>query len=342
MNVFVTGGRGFLGRHVVESLRSRGIPVREIGRQEGDLRDPAAATHLLAGADTIVHRAADVGGVGYLKSCPGRAFHDNFRLGLNVVKAACEHRVRRLVLAGSPCSYSGDVPLPLREESLGDGVPSGDTGTYGYAKMATSLAAKDWCGMHGIDTVTVIPSNLYGPGDRFEQDRGHVVAALLRKALLARASGRPTFDVWGDGSATRDFVYVTDVAEAIASIAVSETGFDGEIFNLGSGRETAIGEIAEVIARECGPKLRPKFLADSPVGYTRRVMSIEKAAAAIGYQAATGLEAGIRTTVRWLSHNGFVDAWMAEQTAGATPRMPRPSRVALPASGRTVSRSRAA
>lgn len=342
MRVFVTGARGFLGRHVVESLRSRGVAVRELGRQEGDLRDPAVAAHLLAGADTIVHLAADVGGVGYLKSCPGRAFHDNFRLGLNVIRAASEHRVRRLVLAGSPCSYSGDVPLPLREEFLDDGVPSGDTGTYGYAKMATSLAAKDWCGMHGVDTVTVIPSNLYGPGDRFEQDRGHVVAALLRKALVARASGEKSFDVWGDGSATRDFVYVTDVAEGIASIAISEDNFDGEIFNLGSGRETPIREIAEVISRECGPNLRPEFLADKPVGYTRRVMSVEKAAAAIGYRAATGLEEGIRTTVRWLTHNAFVDAWMAEETGARKARRPRPSKVATPTAGRSLSRSRAA
>ena len=341
MKVFVTGARGFLGRHVVESLRSRGVAVRELGRPEGDLRDPAIASHLLAGADTIVHLAADVGGVGYLKSCPGRAFHDNFRLGLNVIKAACEHRVKRLILAGSPCAYSGDVPLPLREEFLDDGVPSGDTGTYGYAKMATSLAAKEWCGMHGVDTVTVIPSNLYGPGDRFEQDRGHVVAALLRKALLARAAGRPSFDVWGDGSATRDFVYVTDVAEGIASVVVSDDSFDGEIFNLGSGRETSIHEIAGVIARECGPNLWPEFLADKPVGYTRRVMSIEKAAAAIGYHAATGLEEGIRTTVRWLSHNGFVDAWLAEAPAGRKARRPRPSKVADPVGDR-LSRSRAA
>ena len=341
MKVYVTGARGFLGRHVVESLRSRGIAVRELGRPEGDLRDPAVASHLLAGADAIVHLAADVGGVGYLKSCPGRAFHDNFRLGLNVIRAACEHRVKRLILAGSPCSYSGDVPLPLREEFLDDGVPSGDTGTYGYAKMATSLAAKDWCGMHGVDTVTVIPSNLYGPGDRFEQDRGHVVAALLRKALVARASGGPSFDVWGDGSATRDFVYVTDVAEGIASIAVSDDRFDGEIYNLGSGRETPIAEIAGVIARECGPNLRPEFLADKPVGYTRRVMSIEKAAAAIGYRAATGLEEGIRTTVRWLSHNGFVDAWLAEAPAGRKSRRPRPSKVVAPV-GDHFSRSRAA
>jgi GDP-L-fucose synthase len=341
MKVFVTGARGFLGRHVVESLRSRGVAVRELGRPEGDLRDPAVAGHLLAGADTIVHLAADVGGVGYLKSCPGRAFHDNFRLGLNVIRAACEHRVRRLILAGSPCSYSGDVPLPLREEFLDDGVPSGDTGTYGYAKMATSIAARDWCGMHGVDTVTVIPSNLYGPGDRFEQDRGHVVAALLRKALVARASGETSFDVWGDGSATRDFVYVTDVAEGIASIAVAESRFHGEIFNLGSGRETPIGEIAGVIARECGPNLRPEFLADKPVGYTRRVMSIDKAADAISYHATTGLEEGIRTTVRWLAHNGFVDAWMTEPATGRA-RKPRPSKVAAPAGGRTFSRTRAA
>jgi GDP-L-fucose synthase len=342
MRVTVTGARGFLGRHVVESLGSRGITVRQLGRKNGDLRNPAVASRLLAGSHTIVHLAADVGGVGYLKSCPGRAFHDNFRLGLNVIRAACEVGAKRLILAGTPCSYAGDVPLPLREESLVDGVPSGDTGTYGYAKMAVSIAARDWCGMYGVDTVTVIPSNLYGPGDRFEQERGHVVAALLRKALIARAEGRPSFEVWGDGSATRDFVFVADVADGIASLTVSKTSFDGEIFNFGSGRETSIRDIAEVIARECGAKLRPTFLPEKPVGYTRRVMSVDKAATMIGYRAATGLDEGIRTTVDWLTRNGFVETWMQESVLIRHVHGPRRSGVSRPAGHHSLPRRRAA
>ena len=316
--IHVTGARGFLGSHVVESLERRGVAVRALGRKDGDLRDPVAAERLLADADTIVHLAADVGGVGYLRECAGRAFHDNFRLGLNVIRAACRGKARRVVLAGTPCAYSGTASLPLREAALLDGVPSGDTGSYGYAKLASSLAADAICGMAGRDTVTVIPSNLYGPGDTFHTDRGHVVAALVRKALLAAAHGKPSFDVWGDGSATRDFVYVGDVAEGIATIALDPRPFAGEAFNLGSGRETSIREIAEAVASAAGPGLQPRFLADKLNLWSGRETSIREIAEAVGYKAATPLVEGLAQTVAWLRSTGRVAAWIAEERGGAT------------------------
>ena len=230
-----------------------------------------------------------------------------------MIRAACNGNCGRLILAGTPCAYSGDAPLPLREESLLAGVPSGDTGSYGYAKLVSSLVARDICGMHGKQTVTVIPSNLYGPRDAFDRERGHVVAALIRKALVAAERGDAGFDVWGDGTATRDFVYVTDVAEGIADVALSAQTFDGEAYNLGSGRETSIREIAEVVAQAADPDLVPRFQADKPVGYKRRVMSIENAAAAFGYQSRTTLEKGIRQTVEWLRADGDrVARWAAE------------------------------
>jgi GDP-L-fucose synthase len=313
MKIFVTGARGFLGSHVVDSLRQRGAEVHSLGRQDGDLREPDVAEFRLQEADTIIHLAADVGGVGYLKASTGRAFHDNLRLGLNVIRAACNGNCSRLILAGTPCAYSGDAALPLREESLLAGVPSGDTGSYGYAKLVSSLVARDICGMHGKETVTVIPSNLYGPRDAFDRERGHVVAALIRKALVAAERGESGFDVWGDGTATRDFVYVTDVAEGITDVALSGQKFDGEAYNLGSGRETSIREIAEVVAHAADPALVPRFQVDKPVGYKRRVMSIEHAASAFGYQSRTTLEQGIRQTVEWLRADGDrVARWAAE------------------------------
>ncbi len=325
MTIHVTGARGFLGSHVVASLERRGVAVRALGRKDGDLRDPAEAERLLADADTIIHLAADVGGVGYLRECAGRAFHDNFRLGLNVIRAACLGRSRRVVLAGTPCAYSGTAQLPLREGALVEGVPSGDTGSYGYAKLASSLAADAICGMAGRDTVTVIPSNLYGPGDTFHVDRGHVVAALVRKALLAAERGMTTFDVWGDGSATRDFVYVEDVAEGIATIALDPRPFAGAAFNLGSGRETSIREIAEAVARAVDHRLKPRFLADKPVGYSRRVMAVERAAEAVGYSAGTTLDEGLARTVAWLRSTGSVAAWITEEQHRGTIPLPSPT-----------------
>lgn len=313
MKITVTGARGFLGSHVVDSLRKRGADVRPLGRQDGDLREADVAEYRLHEAETIIHLAADVGGVGYLKNSAGRAFHDNLRLGLNVIRAACRGRCTRLILAGTPCAYSGDATLPLREVALESGVPSGDTGSYGYAKLVCSIVGREMCGMHGKEAVTVIPSNLYGPRDAFDKERGHVVAALIRKALVAAERGDECFEVWGDGSATRDFVYVTDVAEGITDIALSGRRFDGESYNLGSGHETSIREIAEVVARAAGSGIEPRFQADKPVGYQRRVMSIARANDVFGYQSRTSLEQGIQETVEWLrADRDRIARWVAE------------------------------
>jgi len=316
--VVVTGARGFLGGHVVRALEQRGFPVRAVGREHGDLRSAESAERLVHGAATVVHLAADVGGVGYLRDCPGRAFHDNFAMGLNIIRAALHAGVGRLVLAGTPCSYASDVPLPLSEESLFEGVPSGDTGTYGYAKLATSLAAAAFCRGLPTDSVTVIPSNLYGPGDSFDESHGHVVAALIRKAVLAAELGQETFEVWGDGSATRDFVYVTDVARGIAAVVAEPGRFEGATFNLGSGRETSIREIASVVAAAAGRGVRPHFRADKPVGYARRVMSVAQAADLLDYAAATEPVDGIRRTIDWLRAKGLIARWAA--AAGAAVR----------------------
>ncbi len=313
MQICITGGRGFLGSAVFEALRGADADVRALGRKDGDLSDAETAQRLLKNADVIVHLAADVGGVGYLRSCAGKAFHTNFQLGLNVVRAACTGKAKRIVMAGTPCAYSGDADLPLREEMLRVGVPSGDTGSYGYAKLASSLVADHFCPSHGIDTVTVIPSNLYGPGDNYDSERGHVVAALIRKAMIANFLGQKAFSVWGDGAATRDFVFVRDVASAIAKIAVGEEIYDGAVFNLGSGVETSIKEIAYEVAAAVSDRIQPRFDADKPVGYNRRVMSIEHAQRSTGYQPSTSLQSGLGETVAWLRKEKFVSRWLQSE-----------------------------
>lgn len=317
MKISITGGRGFLGSAVAKALAPASAEVTTLGRKEGDLLDQRVAERLLSDADVIIHLAADVGGVGYLRSCAGRAFHQNFQLGLNVVRAALSGKAKRVVMAGTPCSYSGDASLPLTEHALTEGVPSGDTGSYGYAKLASSIVANHFLLDSRIDTVTVIPSNLYGPGDNYDSERGHVVAALLRKALLAYESGAKTFSVWGDGAATRDFIYVHDAASAIAKLALSAEQHHGATFNLGSGIETSIREIAHAVAAAVSEKMTPTFDAAKPVGYNRRVMSIDSARAAIGYRPATSLAAGLRTTVDWLYQQGLVEAWLRSDRARA-------------------------
>lgn len=313
MNIIVTGGHGFLGRHVVAAIRNRGGDAVPLGRRDGDLKNPFAAHSLLKDADVIVHLAADVGGLGYLRTCRARGFHDNHQIGLNVIAAACAGRAERLVLAGTPCSYAGDSPLPLREQNLDHGVPSGDTGTYGFAKLAISKTAEAFCPTHGVEPVTVIPANLYGPHDNFGVDRAHVAAALLRKAVVASQLGEPSFDVWGDGSATRDFVFVRDVAEAIATVAVAQSSRNaGRTFNLGSGQETSMRQLACLIADTVG-NVAPEFSTSKPVGYTHRVMSIAEATRLLGYAPQTPLADGLAETYAWAQQHGLVEKWVAEE-----------------------------
>lgn len=318
MSIVVTGGRGFLGRHVAAALQAGHAAPRLLGRGEGDLLDLSTATRLLAGADVIVHLAADVGGVAYLNARCGASFHVNHQLGLNVIAAACRGACRRLVLVGSPCSYAADSPLPLAESDLANGIPSGDTGSYGFAKLAVSKVAEVLCASAGIEVVTAIPSNLYGPGDHYETSRSHVVASLVRRAVTASLTGQPRFEVWGSGAATRDFIYVTDVAEAIAAIVLSDRTFAGETFNLGSGVETSVREMAELVAKAVGGDVQPWFNPAGPVGYTQRVMSIESAREAFGYSPTTALRDGLSHTLAWIRAEGLDRDWiMAERRSAA-------------------------
>ncbi len=304
VRVCVTGGTGFLGRHVARALEQRGAEVRALGRGDGDMRDADTAFGLLRDADCVVHLSADVGGVGYLKDHSARVYHDNMLMGLNVVRATCTGSASRLVVASSPCCYPANAPLPLREDTLTMGVPTGETAAYAFSKLGTSSAAEAMCGAFGKDVVSFIPANLYGPGDRFDAQVSHVVAALIRKALVAAETGQPTFDVWGDGSATRDFVYVEDVAAAVAGMALRQRPFGGGVYNLGSGVEIPIRRIAETVARCTDRVVEPVFLPDQPVGHLRRALCIRKASSELGFAPTTSLEDGLRRTVHWVRRSG--------------------------------------
>lgn len=326
MSIVITGGTGFLGRHVTAAVQRLGHEVTALGRSAGDLLNPFIAHNLLKDADTIIHLAADVGGLGYLRTKPGQSFHVNHQLGLNVIAAACKGAARRLILAGTPCGYAADSPLPLNEQHLGLGVPSGDTANYAFAKIATTQTAATLCPLNGVESITVIPANLYGPHDHFEPSRSHVVAALLRKALLARAIGQPTFEVWGDGSATRDFVYVEDVASTIALLATDHhPSHAGNTFNLASGQETSMRQLAWTIAGVIGG-VKPDFNIDAPVGYSNRVMSIRAATETLGYEPKITLEHGLRATVSWVEESGLLKTWLADASAEAPATLSMPTR----------------
>ena len=313
MSVVITGGTGFLGQHVEKACLESGIHPRSLGQKDGDLRDPRIAMQVLAGADTVVHLAADVGGVGYLATRQGESFYTNHQIGLNVIQSACFHKCRRLILVGSPCSYAAESRLPLVEKSLHAGFPSGETGAYGLAKLAVSDTANLLGQAFGVEVVTLIPGNLYGPGDHFENFRSHVVAALVRRAVMSQLRGEKTFSVWGSGSATRDFAYVEDVARAIVRTIEVKTHFTGEFLNVGSGLETSIRQLADILADTIGGGVEPHFVEDAIVGYTHRVMSIERAQQTLSYKPETSLSDGLFETIAWVKREGLDRLWMRSE-----------------------------
>jgi GDP-L-fucose synthase len=310
MNIVVTGGTGFLGQAVVESLQKQGLSPVALGRSDGDLNDFETARRLLGDADLVLHLAATVGGVGFLKSNKTSTYYENLTLGYNVIDACRAGRVGRLMLIGTPCSYPAESSLPLVEDSIFEGLPVGDTGPYGLAKATVSHLANHLLLPGGRDVVTLIPANLYGPGDNFEPSRSHVVASLVRKAVVNARQGTGYFDVWGDGSATRDFLHVEDAAEAIAAAAVDSSPFRGETFNLASGEETSMAQLAEVIVAAVDPGMTIVFDPDKPCGVSRRMMSIARSGARLGFRPQIALEDGIRDTVRWINETELWKDWL--------------------------------
>mgnify|MGYP001156996384 FL=1 len=313
MNVVLTGGSGFLGKHVQKACVASGVIPRALGRKDGDMRDPLVARRVLADAEVVVHLAADVGGVAYLAGRQAEAFHANHRIGINVIQAACFHRCRRLILIGSPCSYGPNSRLPLVEKSLQDGFPTGETGCYGLAKLVVSETANLFGNALGIETVTLIPGNIYGPSDHFECNRSHVVAAVLRRAVVSQLLGRETFSVWGNGSATRDFVYVDDVARTIAQVVTSEHHFSGDVFNIGSGSETSVRQLADLVAETVGGGIEPEFIEEELVGYTHRILSNELARSVLGYQPKISLQDGLFETLAWVRREGLDRVWLEDE-----------------------------
>ena len=243
------------------------------------------------------------------------AYYDNFAMGANVVAACLTGNARRLILVGTACSYPATASLPLDEKDMDRGLATGDTGAYGLAKATVSRLANGLLLAHGKEVVTLIPTNLYGPGDNFDVDRSHVVAALLRKAIVAAFQERREIDVWGDGTATRDLLHVRDAAGAITRVALSAQHLSGETINLGSGQETTMRELAEVVVGAVDPSMSVVFDASKPTGVQRRVMSIVKAQRLFGFQPSILLAAGIEETVGWICREKIWNDWLPARRA---------------------------
>ncbi len=298
--VLVTGGSGFLGGHLLARLRTwSGVEVFAPSGEECDLTDRVAVRRAFDDLrpQVVVHLAAVVGGIGANRASPGRFFHDNMLMGLNVIEESRRAGVARLVLPGTVCSYPKHAPVPFREETLWDGYPEETNAPYGVAKKALFTMAFAYREQYGLPCACLLPVNLYGPGDHFDPETSHVIPALVRKCVAAAERGEEEVVVWGTGRATREFLYVEDCAEAIA-LAVERPPPEGPV-NLGAGFEVSIADLARTIASLAGFTGRLRFDPSYPDGQPRRRLDTSRAFAHYGWRATTPLPEGIRRTIAW-------------------------------------------
>ena len=299
--VTVTGGRGFLGQHLVRKLREdRGCPdVRVADRPEYDLRTPEDIRRMFDDQrpDILIHLAAVVGGIGANRDHPGQFFYDNAIMGIQLLHDAYLRGLEKAVLLGTVCCYPKDTPVPFREEDLWNGYPEETNAPYGLAKKLLLVQSQAYRRQYGFNSIFLMPVNLYGPGDNFDPAGGHVVPALIRKCLDAKQAGDERIVVWGDGTPTREFLFVEDAAEGI--ILATELYDGGEPVNLGNGREVRIKDLITVIAGLTGFSGQVLWDAGQPNGQPRRAVDTTRALKAFGFQAKTPLEDGLRRTIEW-------------------------------------------
>ncbi len=301
--VVVTGGAGFLGRHVVAQLEQRGCRNLFVPRsREYDLRQQDHVVRLYRDArpDVVIHLAAVVGGIGANQQRPAEFFHDNLLMGVHMIHEGMQAGVEKFVTVGTVCAYPKWTPVPFQEEHLWDGYPEETNAPYGIAKRALLVQGQAYRQQYGMNVIHLLPVNLYGPHDNVDPATSHVIPALIRKCIEAQANGDDEIVVWGDGTPTREFLYVDDGAEGIVLAAERYNG--AEPINLGSGNEISIRDLVTLIAKEVGFTGRLVFDTSKPNGQPRRSLDTSKAAELFGFRARTPFAEGIAQTVAWYRH----------------------------------------
>lgn len=302
----VTGGAGFLGSFVTEQLRQRGaqdmfIPRIEqynlIERPGIDAMYADALKGLDPGNVVLIHLAANVGGIGANREHPADFFYDNIMMGTQLMHQAYKNGVGKFVAIGTVCAYPKFTPVPFKEADLWNGYPEETNAPYGLAKKMMLVQAQAYREQYGFNAIFLLPVNLYGPRDNFNLQTSHVIPALIRKALEARDRGDKELQVWGDGSPTREFLYVEDAAAGI--IAAAEKYNGPEPVNLGSGYEISIKDLAEMIVRLTGFPGKLAWQTDKPNGQPRRGLDVTRARQYFGWEAQVPFEEGIRRTIEW-------------------------------------------
>lgn len=298
--VLVTGGSGFLGSHVVETLQKQGCQdIFVPRRKEYNLVEKEAVQRLFQKArpEVVIHLAAVVGGIAANQKEPGTFFYNNLMMGALVMEAARQVGVQKFICMGTVCSYPKSAPIPMREEDLWNGYPEETNAPYGIAKKVMLVQSQAYRAQFNFNSINLVCVNLYGPRDNFDPETSHVISALIRKCLEAVQKKEEEISVWGDGSATREFLYVKDAAEGI--LLAAERYDRSDPVNLGSGVEINIRELVTLVAELTGFQGRIRWDPSRPAGQPRRLFDVSKAKKAFGFEAKTSFREGLAQTIAW-------------------------------------------
>jgi GDP-L-fucose synthase len=291
----VTGGGGFLGAPTVRLLQELGADVRVIRSAEHDLRDPQAAREAVEGADVVLHLAARVGGIGFNRRNPAPLAYDNLTMGTNIFEQSRQAGVSKLVAACSVCAYPKFTPVPFSEDALWDGYPEESNAPYGLAKKMLIVLSDSYRRQYGFDSCAPVVANLYGPGDNFDLEDSHVIAAMVRKYVEATERDEPEVVLWGTGTPSREFLYVDDAARAL--VLAAERYDSSDPVNIGTGKETRIRDLAETIERLTGYRGKTVWDSSRPDGQPTRYLDVSRARDRFGFVAEMELEEGLKRTI---------------------------------------------
>jgi GDP-L-fucose synthase len=296
--VVVTGGAGFLGSHLVAALKK--LSPKEIivpRSSEFDLREKAVCAKVVAGADVVIHLAANVGGIGYNQNFPGTLFYDNLLMGVHLMEESRLAGVEKFVAIGTICAYPKHTPVPFKEDDLWNGYPEETNAPYGLAKKMMLVQAQAYRQQYDFNAIYLLPVNLYGPGDNFDPDSSHVIPALIKKFVEAKQGGADEVVVWGTGTPTREFLFVDDAVRGIILAAERYSG--AEPVNLGSSFEISIAELAKIIGKVVGFEGEVVFDSTRPDGQPKRKLDVSRAEEEFGFKSEVSFTEGLERTVEW-------------------------------------------
>ncbi|PWR70676.1 GDP-L-fucose synthase family protein [Methanospirillum lacunae] len=302
--ILVTGGAGFLGSKVIDALIAQGISRSDIivpRSADYDLRHMENCHKVVKDVDIVIHLAARVGGIGFNQEHPAELFYDNASMGIHMMEASRLAGVSKFVAVGTVCAYPKFTQVPFREEDLWNGYPEETNAPYGLAKKMLLVQAQAYRQQYGFNAIFLLPVNLYGPGDNFDPESSHVIPALIKKFVDAKQMHAPVVEVWGSGSASREFLYVDDAARGIA---LATARYDGiEPVNLGAGSEISIRDLVEIIKTHVGYEGEVVYDTTKPDGQPRRCLDTSRARMFFGFNAEMSFEEGLKTTIGWYVNN---------------------------------------